>query len=271
MSCLRFGISNLVFPHLESSPRDEILGLCSVVDFAPTVHFGSWDNIPSVLDAHPYAAGGPRVVALQSLFFGVAGCSLLQSEEAFSRLEQHFEYLVGLAATAHVPGLIFGSPGTRAGRLPDVTDAMLEDRILRLAALALSRSTTLYFEVNSPKFGCEYLTSNSALFSLLERIPHPGLGLHLDVGQMVEEGLDVCSLLEAHGAALGHIHLSAPDFTCQPAMLPLYLEVIDCLRAQSARADVILEIQRLGDQASAADLIKMCQQLSAACGREGHP
>ena len=258
---MRFGISNLIFGHLAETTREAILSVSDICDFAPTVHYGSWENTPELLPVRPYPNRTTKICALQSLFFGVQGASLLKDEQSFAKLVHHHERLVDLAASAEAPFLIYGSPGTRAGRIKGLTDTDIHSRIIQLADIAATRGVKLCFEVNSPKFGCEYLTTNAALLELLDMAVHPGLGLHLDVGQMLEEGVDVVSFVKANLKTLIHLHLSASDFTCEPELIPLYTEVLNVLRATNV--DVVLEIQKLGE-ASEAQLIDMCQRLAAA-------
>jgi sugar phosphate isomerase/epimerase len=257
---MRFGISNLIFGQLSDATREAILAVSDVCDFAPTVHYGSWENTPDVLPAHPYLAHSTKICALQSLFFGVQGASLLKDDDSFAKLLGHHERLVALAASAEVSFLIYGSPGTRAGRIEGLSESRIHARICQLADIAAAKRVKLCFEVNSPKFGCEYLTTNAALLELLDVLAHSGLGLHLDVGQMFEEGIDVVSFVKSNLNTLVHLHLSASDFTCDLGLTELYTEVLMLLRETDV--NVVLEVQKLGD-ASEAQLIDMCQRLAA--------
>ena len=258
---MRFGISNLVFGQLAEATLDSILGVSSICDFAPTIHYGSWENTPKILPAHPYPAHATKISALQSLLFGVQGASLLKDDYSFAKLVRHFKRLVDLAASAEVPFLIYGSPGSRAGRIEGLTEFGIHSRIVHLADIAAAKGVKLCFEVNSPKFGCQYLTTNADLFGLLDTLAHPGLGLHLDVGQMLEEGIDVIPCVKANLKALVHLHLSSSDFTCEPERIPLYSEVLTVLRETDV--DVVLEIQKLGD-VSEAQLINVFRELATA-------
>ena len=258
---IRFGISNLVFGQIAEATLEAILAVSAICDFAPTIHYGSWENTPEILPANPYPAHPTQICALQSLFFGIKGASLLNDEDSFAKLVHHYERLVHLAASAETPFLIYGSPGTRSGRIASLSEDGIHARIIQLADIAASNGVKLCFEVNSPKFGCEYLTTNVALLDLLNVLAHPGLGLHLDVGQMLEEGIDVVPFVKSNLDDLVHLHLSASDFTCDPKRISLYVEVLTILRETDV--DVVLEIQKLGE-ASEAQLIDMFQQLVVA-------
>jgi sugar phosphate isomerase/epimerase len=257
---MRFGISNLFFGQLAETTRDAILGDSVICDFAPTVHYGSWENMPDRLPPHPYPNHATRISALQSLFFGVQDASLLKDEDSFLKLVRHFSRLVDLASNSEIRFLIYGSPSTRVGRISSLSDGVIHARIAQLGNIAASKGVQLCFEVNSPKFGCEYLTTNSALLELLDALAHPGLGLHLDVGQMLEEGIEIVPFVKSNLNSLVHLHLSASNFTCDLKHIPLYTEVLTLLR--ETNVDVVLEIQKLG-AVSEAQLIEMFQQLAA--------
>lgn len=260
---MRFGISNLILPALSRPARDAALAASRICDFAPTVHYGTWEHVPAEMPERPYGAQGPRVSALQSLFFGVPGASLVGDQEAFSTLERHFVRLTGWAARAGIPFLVFGSPATRRGFAEDGR-VEVRRRIASLADIARAARVKLCFEVNSTSFGCEFLTHNAELRGLLADLAHPGLGLHLDTGQMLEEGVDVVSYVARSAPELVHLHLSAPDFTCRPELLGMYRQVLSELGRRNPEVDVVLEVQKLGG-AVESEFLGLCSALSAEC------
>jgi sugar phosphate isomerase/epimerase len=259
---VRFGVSNLVIPLLTEPARREVLAHSTVCDFAPTALYGAWANVPHSIPRRPYGENGPAVCALQSLFFGISDVSLVRDDQFFEKLRSHFQFVAALAARSEIPILIFGSPGTRAQIDPTLPRAGLESRVARLASDAAACRVVVCFEVNAPRFGCEFITTNAELFALHAAIPRAGIGLHLDVGQILDEGLDPLRLLEQCRRDLLHIHLSAPDFSCRPDLMPLYLDVIRGLKADGVSRDVVLEVQKLG-AATETDLVTMCEELAA--------
>lgn len=241
---MRFGFSNLIFNALSNDAKRAILSASEVCDFAPTVHYKNWQNVPHTIQGKPYTGFDTEISALQSLFYQVDGASLVQGEHDYLKLYAHMKYLVDLASRSDIPFLIFGSPGTRSQISQDVNLEVIARRLLRLADLAGLKNLKICIEVNSSKFGCEYITTNQFLFDLLTDLSHRGLGLHLDVGQMIEEKLDPLQVIDHCKSKLSHLHLSAPDFSLQPSMLNLYKDVI--LALKTSPVDVILEVQSLG-------------------------
>lgn len=257
---MRFGISNLVWPQLPEEVKTRLLSSCAICDFAPTIHFPDW-RIPDSFSSNHYGSG-LRICALQSLLFNIPDASLVRSDDEFAVVRTHLRYLFGVAQKASIPMLIYGSPGTRSKASVDLLGPQMRQRVRLLAEDAATYQVKLCFEVNSPRYGCEFLCDNEALFALLDDLRHPGLGLHLDVGQLIEEGREPATLVSQRGAELAHIHLSAPDFSLRSELLPLYREVIAAARAESPSVDVVLEVQKLGDR-PASELADLCEVLAA--------
>jgi sugar phosphate isomerase/epimerase len=200
--------------------------------------------MPKYIPKKPFKGHRTKICALQSLFYKVPDVSLVKDDESFERLRKHFQIVVDLASSNETPSVIFGSPGVRSNRHFNLSHAALLERINFLADYAFTKRVKLCFEVNSPKFGCDFLTTNQSLFDLHSDLDHPGLGLHLDVGQMIEEGINPINMVNALNHRICHLHLSSPDFTFQPTMFDLYRSLLQKLANQDI--DIILEIQTLG-------------------------
>lgn len=253
---MRFGVSNLIFNHISADSLAEILDCCSICDFAPTAHYESWGNAPDILPKYPYQGAKTEISALQSLFYQVFEASIVRDDLSFERLVEHFQCVVDLASSSDIPFVVFGSPGVRSNRDSRISYRQILNRIYSLANYAFDRNVKLCFEVNSPKFGCEFLTTNQSLFDLHNDLDHPGLGLHLDVGQMIEEGLDAVEMANKYKHRICHLHLSSQDFTFEPSMFELYRSILQDLACKDI--DIILEIQSLGEfpEGSLVDFVK---------------
>jgi hypothetical protein len=263
---MKFGVSNLMFSFLSAGAREAVLRCSDICDFAPTALYGPWSQVPIALPAHPYGAGGPMVCALQSLFFGVPNISLVQEEGRFLDLVAHFKIITALAERSSINTLVMGSPGTRSRRSPIISDDQLHERVRVLADLSEAKGLKLCFEVVSPRLGCEFLTRNDDLLCVLRELSHPGLGLHLDVGQMTDEGLNPPRYINDIDIAISHIHLSSPDLTCSTESMPLYRDVIESVRSRNKEAHIILEVQAMGGGNETA-LVEMCENLSKAVSK----
>ena len=261
---VRYGISNLIFDKLNKDNLNNLVKTAQICDFAPTAHYGSWDAMPETLPSCPYSGSPMEISALQSLFFQMKGASLLQDQYGYEIIERQLFKLAYAANAAGAKYLIFGSPATRKYSSPKLHIYELHDRIMRLADICRSANVLLCFEVNSPKFGGDFLVSNVELFELIETLNHPGLGLHLDLGQMSEAGDDVSAILSKTAGQLNHLHLSAPNFDLSPERMSLYCDVIAELKVLQQPVDVVLEVQHLLD-AECNSLVNMSEELALAC------
>lgn len=261
---LRYGVSNLVFDKVKKDVRNRLIESSQICDFAPTALYGSWDAMPDRLPSCPYEGFDMKICSLQSLFFQLQGASLLQDEAGFQIIERQIKRLVRAASQSGAKSLIFGSPGTRKHMTPPIALSELHSRIFRLADVCANADMLLCFEVNSSKFGTEFLVSNSELLDLLATMEHTGLGLHLDLGQMSEAGDDIPTLLKHTSGQLSHLHLSAPSFDLSPERMPLYVDVIAELKILGQPVDVILEVQSLA-QGEESALLSMTEDLAQAC------
>lgn len=261
---LRYGISNLVFDKVTKDVRNRLIESSQVCDFAPTALYGSWDAMPDRLPSCPYHGFDMEICSLQSLFFQLPGASLLQDEAGYQIIELHTQRLASAARQSGARSLIFGAPGTRKHATPPIALQELYARIIRLADVCASEDVLLCFEVNSPKFGTEFLVSNAELLDLLATLEHAGLGLHLDLGQMSEAEEDIPTLLQNTSGQLSHLHLSAPDFDLSPERMPLYVDVIAELKFLGHSVDVVFEVQTLA-QDEEHTLLSMSEDLARAC------
>ena len=257
----RFGISNLIFGKLSDNAINELLSLVEICDFAPTVFYSNWKNLPSKIPTYPYANHKVKISGMQSLFYGINNASLVNSSDEFASLLIHYNNIVLTASRSEIPYLVYGSPGTRKFGQSRASEVEIAERVHKLGDIALENDVILCFEANSKRFGCDFLSSTHDLVSVLQNIDSTGLGLHLDVGQMLDEGLDVIKCLEENLERIIHLHLSTPEFVCDPKMQSFYKDIINVLVKKTSIVDVVLEVQDLGS-ASEFDLIKLCENLA---------
>jgi len=252
---MRLGICNFVFPRINAAAVSDVLALCDVIDFAPTVHGFRWPQAcPPVnrLFSKPV-----RISCLQSIFFGVAEASLVRCELAFEAMSTHVQTVCRWGRRLDAEGLVFGAPSLRSGGTQQ--QAVVESRLLNLHEQVERHGLRLYLEAVSPRFGTEFIPSSADLLSLISRVPR--LHLHLDVGQMVEEGQNPMQVLTTYRERLGHLHLSVPDLGMpSPDMVSLWKEILRLMKGSTI--SVVVEVQNLNHTQS-ADLVDLMMELRA--------
>lgn len=252
---MQLGICNFAFPKIDALAVSDVLASCDVIDFAPTVHGFQWgQSCP-----YPDSLFLPRVQisCIQSIFFGLRDASLVKSDAAFTVLSGHLDTACRWANNLKAEGLVFGAPGMRLGSTEAL--AVIEARLLQLHYQVERCGQRLYLEAASPRFGTEFVASSASLLSLMERFPQ--MHLHLDIGQMLEEGLDPIHEFTVWMQRIGHFHLSSPDLAMPtPDTVAIWKDIIRLMKDSTISA--VVEIQHIGLEQS-TDLVALMADLRA--------
>lgn len=181
-----------------------------------------------------------QISCIQSIFFGIRNASLVKTEAEFKALSTHIDTVCRWANGLAAEGLVFGAPAMRSGCTEPIKT--IERRLLSLHEQVERQGQRFFLEAASPRFGTEFGASTTSLLDLMTRFPK--LHLHLDVGQMMEEGVDLDALLPAWIPRIAHIHLSAPDLAIPSSgTIAVWKDVIRMLEGSEAAA--VVEIQNI--------------------------
>jgi sugar phosphate isomerase/epimerase len=267
---IRLAISNLAWPVEADAAVAGILKRCGVlgVELAPTK---VW---PKPLEASESAAReyrgrweqlGLRVVALQAILFGRPDLTLFESDE---KRAETLAYLAGMCRLAGWLGtevLVFGSPKNRlvGAMSPAVAESVAGEFFRRVGESAAEYGTAVCIEPNPVEYGCDFVTRAVDGVRLVERVNHPGFGLHFDAGGMALSG-DPPELLTRHGRMLRHFHIS------EPHMQPIGRARVDhaglaaALRAGGYERSVSIEMKPVPDVApeeAVESAVRLAQEL----------
>ncbi|PMH10118.1 sugar phosphate isomerase/epimerase family protein [Vibrio splendidus] len=255
---MKIGYSTLVDSKLSIAEQGSLLSVSDCIDWAPTVTNPKWD----LLDDRGQAtlAISKPISALQSLFFGVEDVAFLGSEQQFNNMLCHFERLIVIAKVYNVKYILWGSPGTRIF-VESLTESTVDDRFRKILALFENTNIKLMVEAVSSRFGCEFINTTAQLLKFNKRMAHDNLGLHLDTGQMLDEGLDVIEVLSQCKEELEHLHLSTPDFSYQKGYLDFFSNVVNELERDS-KVDIVFEVQKIDE----CDIFKLVEDISTVKG-----
>lgn len=254
---MRLGICNFAFPKIERSAVRDVLHCCDVIDFAPTVHGLQWDR--SCPAADTLFNRPMQISCIQSIFFGIHDASLVKNDAGFKALSTHIDTVCRWANGLAAEGLVFGAPAMRSGCTESIQ--AIERRLLSVHEQTERCGQRLFLEAASPRFGTEFGASTASLLDLMTRFPQ--LHLHLDVGQMMEEGVDFDSVLPAWIPRIAHIHLSAPDLAIPSSgTIAVWKDVIRMMEGSQAAA--VVEIQHISPDQS-GELVDLMTELRADC------
>jgi D-psicose/D-tagatose/L-ribulose 3-epimerase len=213
---MKLCVSNIAWSPTDDSAAYALLRSAgvSLVELAPT---RTWPDLAGVTAEQAQALHaelqhyGLRPTAFQALFYGRAELLLFNPATRDACLS-YLCRVVDLAGQSGVTALVFGSPKNRArGDLP-ATKAF-EQAVHFFAALGAHASALgvqVCIEPNPREYGCDFINTVGEAATLVRAVASPGFRLHGDTGELIMNDEDVEAVLEAHGALLGHFHISEP-------------------------------------------------------------
>lgn len=214
---MKYAFSNIAWPQVEETlvlsmlARNGITG----IEIAPTKLWPEWDG------ATPLAArrcagrlldDGFVIPALQAVLFGRPDAQLFGSRGPSAFID-HLTRVADLAHAFRAPVVVLGAPRQRdRGSLshPDAMDAAAV--VFRtLAERYRERDTCLCIEPNPQRYNCNFVFNVTQGRELVQRVAHPGFGLHLDAAAMHLEGDELATHWPDVGSIARHYHISEPD------------------------------------------------------------
>lgn len=215
---MKLAVSNIAWSAAEDEAVLDLLAAQGVgeVEIAPTRLWPEWKGaLPQAArDAGAaFAQRGFAVPALQSLLFGRPDLQVFGPPDNQARLLDHLAMVADLAAALGAKAMVFGSPRNRdRGDLDPATAAARAVEFFRRAGeVCAARGACLCIEPNPPVYGCNFLTRWAEAAELVERVAHPGIGLHLDTACIAMAGDDPAQAVRECRAITRHFHISEPQ------------------------------------------------------------
>ncbi|MEX1025333.1 MAG: sugar phosphate isomerase/epimerase [Planctomycetota bacterium] len=153
-----------------------------------------------------------EVVAMQALLFGQPDLQVFGDASDRRALVRYLTRIVAIGGLAGAKALVFGSPKNRRvdGLTANEIEARSREVFRELGAIAVDHGTCLCIEPNPPEYGCNWITSAAEAKALVDRIDHPGFGLHLDAAALHLANEDA-ALLRSMASEARHFHVSEPE------------------------------------------------------------
>ena len=215
---MRLSISNIAWDIAED---DAVSGLLqrhriAAIDVAPGKYF------PEPASASPcriaevrgwWADRGISIIGMQSLLFGTRGLNVFGPPSSQSAMLEHLTHVCRIGSGLGATLLTFGSPRNRdRGELADLQARELAiDFFRRLGGIAGNAGVQICLEPNPPRYGANFMTTAEETARVVEAVDHPAIRMQFDTGAIAITGEDPRAVLEDHGAAVGHVHISEPD------------------------------------------------------------
>jgi sugar phosphate isomerase/epimerase len=247
---LQVGISNIAWGPDEDDAVGEVLRAAGVaaVELAPTKY---WPP-PCSRDATEVAElrrrwedRGQRVVALQSLLFGMPHLSIFGDTEVRQATSTYLETMLEIGSGLGVGPLVFGSPRNRIKGDRSFDQAVTEaaDFFRPLARRAHDLGVVLTFEPNPTAYQCDFANTVAEALRVVESVDHPGLALHLDIGIMQINGEPFGEAVALARSRMTHVHISEPQLAAVPGDSVDHAAAAGALRAQGWDRSVSIEMR----------------------------
>lgn len=163
--------------------------------------------------ARRHRGEGFSVPAMQALLFGVQGAAIFGTRAEEDVLASEISKVCALGAALGAKALVFGSPGLRnpVGMEPDAVRVRASEVFRRLGGCAAAEGVVLVLEANPPAYGCSFLTTLADAAAFVAELDAPGLGLHLDAGQLAMSEPDPAESIASLLPRCLHLHASQPN------------------------------------------------------------
>lgn len=256
---MRVAASQLAWHPAEEAGIADLFGRLGVtgVELAPTKVFAApAEAAPD--EVRRYRASwndrGVEVVAMQALLFGHPEFALFGTDADRERMGDYLARIIALGGALGAGALVFGSPGNRRrGEL--AREAALEIAsafFRRMGEVAADHGTILCIEPNPPHYACDFVTTVAEGAELVDRVAHPGFGLHLDAGGMTLNGETPADVVPPALSRVRHFHVSEPQLAPIGEGGTDHAAMADALRGAGYAGWVSVEMKPAGESGNDA-------------------
>lgn len=166
---------------------------------------------------------GIEITGMQALLFGTSGLNMFGSHAVQQAMLDHLSAVCAIASGLGATRLTFGAPRNRdRSGLDDAQAMAIAVAFFRdLGELAAANGAVICLEPNPRTYGCNFMTTTSEAWEVVERVGHPAIKLQLDTGAIHMNGENMLDTLDSAHRHVGHVHLSAPH------LAPIHSAAID--------------------------------------------
>lgn len=183
---------------------------------------------------------GLAIPSMQSILFG-RNEKLFGEDAERSVLKVYLFQAIDFAETIQCKNLVFGSPKNRAYEsIEDTRHAI--PFFYEVANYAHQKKVVINIEANPTIYGTNYINSTAEAADLVRCIGHPGFGINLDVGAMVQNQEEI-NTLESVISLINHVHVSEP-YLAPISPRKLHRQLFHLLKEKNFDGYVSIEMKR---------------------------
>lgn len=268
---MRLAVSNLALPGSAGPAEWRALAAAGVrgIEVAPT-RLAPWEELtPARLAAfrEELAGAGLAIPAIQAIFYGVEGLSLLGPAPAFAALRGQLARAAGIGAAMGAGVAVFGAPRQRArgGLGAEQAFSLGAERFRLLAETAFAEGVRIGLEPVPAAYGNDFLASWQEVLAMVRAVDHPGLAVHLDTACVMLGGGDIAEAVRQSAPWLAHVHAAEPQLGPFEAPVAPHAEALAALRAADYGGWVAIEMLEAGE----APLAAVLRAVRVLCGAGG--
>ena len=200
---------------------------------------------------------GLEICSMQSIWYG-RNERIFGKREERQALEEYTYRAVDFAAAVGCKNLVFGCPKNRV--FPEGGDekdgkAFFEN----IGSYAWKRDCVISLEANPVIYQTNFLNTTSETLTYLREMDHPGLGLNLDTGTMVEnrESIDI---LRGYENMIRHVHISEP-WLAGLQKRNLHAKLAEFLRNMDYKGYISIEVKKQEDLTDLWQMMKYVKDI----------
>jgi D-psicose/D-tagatose/L-ribulose 3-epimerase len=212
---MKLSVSNIAWDIQNQPEIFELLQANNVsgVEIAPTKFWPAWQNSSpeqAALIRQEYSQKGFEIPALQAILFDKPALKVFGDKQTQSELLSHIDKVAALAKAFGAKVLVFGSPKNRdPGTLSnEQATSHAVEFFHRAGEICMGYQVQLCLEPNPGVYQCNFMTHWQEILEMVERVSHPGIGVHLDTACISLEGDDVVEAIHKCAGKICHFHVT---------------------------------------------------------------
>lgn len=212
---MNLSLSNIAW---DAEEHEQVLALLARhrvngIEVAPTKFWPDWQGASTTAAREIAATLGDQgfaIPALQSILFGKPELTVFGEAGAQRALVEHIGFVAELAQALGAKCLVFGSPKNRdPGCLdPEAAFDIAAEVFHRIGEVCAACEVQLCIEPNPQVYDCHFMSSWTEVLKMVDRVAHPGIGLHLDTACIHLEGDDVVEAINRCQGKISHFHIT---------------------------------------------------------------
>lgn len=209
-------ISNIAWKKEENNEALKILKKHEInaIDVAPTLLFDSIDNLTkkNLIAKHKeYEKLGFKIIAAQSLLYGIPPYSIFDGDNERGYIIQHLEKVFSIAKELKIKNLVFGSPKNRYIKNNNEDNEIIAKNFFqKISNIANDYNLIICLEANPKEYDCNFITTTFEAIDFIKTVNKKNFLLNFDTSTVLLNNDKFDKVLEYSYKYIKHIHISSP-------------------------------------------------------------